>query len=172
MLYSMGLDLDAILPRATRDAGDAGRRRRRDVLRLPRPLRLGRAVRDDVVRTAAHGDRHTLGGDHDDRPRPLRAATYDAEALQVYNRRARGGIYWFRSGWNPRATALLGAGSGSRPDRGLDPASYEGPLLGLTGGVDCSFVLSGLVGGASWLLLGLGPARVPEREPEAEVAVS
>jgi hypothetical protein len=31
--------------------------------------------------------------------------------------------------------------------------SYEGPLLSLTGGVDCSFVLSGLVGGIVYLAL-------------------
>jgi len=31
--------------------------------------------------------------------------------------------------------------------------SYEGPLLSLTGGVDCSFVLSGAVGGVVYLVL-------------------
>ncbi|CAM5635851.1 cytosine permease [Streptomyces violaceorubidus] len=31
--------------------------------------------------------------------------------------------------------------------------SYEGPLLSLTGGVDCSFLLSGLVGGVVYVLV-------------------
>ena len=31
--------------------------------------------------------------------------------------------------------------------------SYEGPLLSLTGGVDCSFILSGLTGGLAYLAL-------------------
>ncbi|GAA0660550.1 hypothetical protein GCM10009535_45060 [Streptomyces thermocarboxydovorans] len=30
--------------------------------------------------------------------------------------------------------------------------SYKGPLLPLTGGVDCSFVLSALTGGLTYLL--------------------
>jgi hypothetical protein len=39
---------------------------------------------------------------------------YDAEALQVFNRRARGGTYWFTAGWNIPATAswALGAVAG------------------------------------------------------------
>ncbi|MGV9572984.1 cytosine permease, partial [Streptomyces nigra] len=71
---------------------------------------------------------------------------------QVFNRRARGGIYWYRAGWNIRATVswALGAVVGVLA---VALPSYEGPLLGLTGGVDCSFLLSGLVGGAAYLLL-------------------
>jgi len=30
--------------------------------------------------------------------------------------------------------------------------SYEGPLLSLTGGVDCSFLLSAVTGGLAYLL--------------------
>ena len=170
MLYSMGLDLDAILPRATRTratlvvaavatffvflghfAWDAQSAMTSFVLLLT-------AIGTPWAVITMIGHARCRG-------------TYDAEALQVYNRRARGGIYWFRSGWNPRATLswALGAAVGLTA---VSTPLYEGPLLGLTGGVDCSFVLSGLVGGASCLLLGLGPARVPEREPEAEVAVS
>lgn len=77
---------------------------------------------------------------------------YDADALQVFNRRSRGGVYWYRNGWNPRATVswALGAFVGLLA---VSLPSYEGPLLSLTGGVDCSFLLSGLVGGAAYLAL-------------------
>jgi hypothetical protein len=43
--------------------------------------------------------------------------------------------------------------------------SYEGPLLALTGGVDCSFLLSGLVGGVTYALSAPGAVA---REPGGE----
>ncbi|MFF3402010.1 cytosine permease [Streptomyces sp. NPDC002659] len=151
MLYSMGLDLDAILPRATRTratlvvaavatffvfighfAWNAQSAMTSFVLLL---TAIGTPWA--VITMIAHVRN---GGE------------YDAEALQVYNRRARGGIYWFRAGWNARATASWAIGAVA----GLTAVStplYEGPLLSLTGGVDCSFVLSGLVGGVVHLAL-------------------
>ena len=77
---------------------------------------------------------------------------YDAEALQVFNRRARGGTYWFTAGWNIPATAswALGAVAGVLA---VALPSYEGPLLALTGGIDFSFLLSGAVGGVAYLLI-------------------
>ncbi|MGW7086576.1 cytosine permease, partial [Streptomyces sp. NPDC054871] len=50
--------------------------------------------------------------------------------------------------------------------------SYEGPLLPLTGGVDCSFLLSGVVGGLAYVALERGRTPEPEREPEPEPAES
>ncbi|MEV6782596.1 cytosine permease [Streptomyces sp. NPDC051098] len=153
MLYSMGLDLDAILPRATRTratlvvavvatgfvfvghfAWNAQSAMTSFVLLL---TAIGTPWA--VITMIAH---LRCGG------------VYDPEALQVYNRRAHGGIYWFRAGWHPRATvswavgAALGLCSVSTP-------LYEGPLLALTGGVDCSFVLSGAVGGLAYTALTL-----------------
>ncbi|MFJ8073323.1 cytosine permease [Streptomyces sp. NPDC096176] len=151
MLYSMGLDLDAILPKATRTRAtlvvaalatafvfvghfvwDAQSAMTSFVLLL---TAVGTPWA--VITLMAHV---RCGG------------AYDAEALQVYNRRARGGIYWFRAGWNPRATAswALGAAVGLAA---VSTPLYEGPLLVLTGGVDCSFVLSGLVGGVMYAAL-------------------
>lgn len=46
--------------------------------------------------------------------------------------------------------------------------SYEGPLLSLTGGVDCSFLLSGAVGGLAYVLLTAGAAA--DRETESATA--
>jgi cytosine/uracil/thiamine/allantoin permease len=99
------------------------------------------------------------------------AGVYDAEALQVYNRRARGGVYWFRSGWNVRATLswVLGAAVGLAA---VSTPLYEGPLLGLTGGIDCSFVLSGLVGGVAYAALRAGTAPAAAPAPVAETAAS
>ncbi|MEV4334252.1 cytosine permease [Streptomyces sp. NPDC049597] len=160
MLYSMGLDLDAILPKATRTratlvvavvatgfvfAGhfvwDAQSAMTSFVLLL---TAIGTPWA--VITLMAHV---RLGGE------------YDAEALQVYNRRARGGAYWFRAGWHPRATAswALGAVVGLAA---VSTPVYEGPLLGLTGGVDCSFILSGLVGGVAYAALGAGTQQAPQ----------
>ncbi|WP_433572492.1 cytosine permease [Streptomyces sp. CA-251247] len=153
MLYSMGLDLDAILPRATRTratlvvavvatgfvfvghfAWNAQSAMTSFVLLL---TAIGTPWA--VITMIAH---LRCGG------------VYDPEALQVYNRRARGGIYWFRAGWHPRATVSWAVGAAV----GLCAVStplYEGPLLALTGGVDSSFVLSGVMGGLTYTALTL-----------------
>ncbi|MFC7310709.1 cytosine permease [Streptomyces monticola] len=151
MLYSMGLDLDAIAPRASRTratvivavvatlfvflghfAWDAQSAMTSFVLLL---TAIGTPWA--VITLMVH---RRVGG------------AYDAEALQVFNRRSRGGSYWYRGGWHIRATAAWATGAAV----GLAAVStplYEGPLLALTGGVDCSFVLSGLVGGAAYAAL-------------------
>ncbi|MEU9699671.1 cytosine permease [Streptomyces sp. NPDC047981] len=151
MLYSMGLDLDAILPRATRAratlvvaavatafvflghfASDAQSAMTSFVLLLT-AIGTPWAVITLIGHARCRGE-------------------YDPEALQVYNRRARGGAYWYTAGWHPRATLswALGAGVGLAA---VSTPLYEGPLLALTGGIDCSFVLSGLVGGALYAAL-------------------
>ncbi|MFF8645373.1 cytosine permease [Streptomyces sp. NPDC015345] len=151
MLYSMGLDLDAILPRASRaratytvavaatacvfvghfawEAQDA----MTSFVLLLTAIGTPWAVITLIGFARCHGQ-------------------YDADALQVFNRRARGGAYWYRAGWNVRATTAwaLGAAVGLFA---VSLPSYEGPLLSLTGGVDCSFLLSGVVGGAAYLAL-------------------
>ncbi|MFF4746704.1 cytosine permease [Streptomyces sp. NPDC001268] len=144
MLYSMGLDLDAIVPRASRTTATV-------VVAVVATafVFLGHfawdarsAMTSFVLLLTAIGTPWaviTLMGHRRCRGR------YDADALQVHNRRTRGGAYWFRAGWEPRATAAWAVGA----TVGLLAVStpfHEGPLLGLTAGVDCSFVLSGLVG--------------------------
>lgn len=158
MLYSMGLDLDAILPKATRTratlvvavvstafvflghfASDAQTAMTSFVLLLT-------AIGTPWAVITLIGHARCRGA-------------YDAEALQVYNRRARGGAYWYTAGWHPRATVSWAAGAAV----GLAAVStplYEGPLLALTGGIDCSFVLSGIVGGVLYAVL--TPSRTKE----------
>ncbi|WP_405768526.1 cytosine permease [Actinacidiphila glaucinigra] len=83
-------------------------------------------------------------------------------------RRGRGGPYWYRGGWNVQAAVAWAAGSGI----GLpcvDTPAYSGPLLPVTGGIDLSFLISGGVTAAVYLVLHAGrphpvpPARTPER---------
>ncbi|MEU8958182.1 cytosine permease [Streptomyces sp. NPDC048518] len=151
MLYSMGLDLDAILPRASRAratytvAGVATA----CVFVGHFAWEAQDAMTSFVLLLTAIGTPWaviTLIGFVRCR------GEYDAEALQVFNRRSRGGVYWYRAGWNVRATAAwaLGAAAGLLA---VSLPSYEGPLLDVTGGVDCSFLLSGVVGGVAYAAL-------------------
>ncbi|MBW5424993.1 cytosine permease [Streptomyces sp. BG9H] len=151
MLYSMGLDLDAILPRASR-----ARATYTVAVVATACVFVGHfaweaqdAMTSFVLLLTAIGTPWaviTLIGFARCR------GEYDAEALQVFNRRAKGGVYWYRSGWNVQATvawalgAVVGLLSVALP-------SYEGPLLALTWGVDCSFLLSGVVGGVTYAVL-------------------
>ncbi|MFD3589588.1 cytosine permease [Streptomyces sp. NPDC058683] len=159
MLYSMGLDLDAILPRASR-----ARATYTVAIVATACVFVGHytwnaqsAMTSFVLLLTAIGTPWaviTLIGFVRCRGR------YDADALQVFNRRSHGGIYWYRAGWNIRAVVswTLGAGVGLLA---VSLPSYEGPLLSLTGGVDCSFLLSGLVGGLVYLALAPGRPVVP-----------
>ncbi|MCX4513478.1 cytosine permease [Streptomyces sp. NBC_01619] len=167
MLYSMGLDLDAIVPRASRTASTV-------IVAVVATVFvfLGHfawdarsAMTSFVLLLTAIGTPWaviTLMGH-------LRCrGAYDAEALQVYNRRARGGVYWFRAGWEPRAAIAwtLGAGVGLLS---VSTPFHEGPLLALTGGVDCSFVLSGVTGGLVYAVLRPRPEAAPATEPAGRI---
>ncbi|MER5773894.1 cytosine permease [Streptomyces sp. NPDC002039] len=159
MLYSMGLDLDAIAPRATRTTATlvAAGVATAFVFVGSFEWDVQSAMTSFVLLLTALGTPWavvTLIGHARCR------GTYDADALQVFNRRSVGGIYWYRGGWNPAATAswAIGAGVGLLA---VTTPFYEGPLLALTGGVDCSFVLSGLAGGLAYTALTRRKATAP-----------
>ncbi|MFI9154806.1 cytosine permease [Streptomyces sp. NPDC053367] len=173
MLYSMGLDLDAILPRLSRAKATC-------VVAVVATVSvfLGHYFSDTQSAMTSFVLLLTAIGT------PWAVITligfvrcrgqYDADALQVFNRRARGGIYWFRGGWNLAATAswALGAAVGCLA---VALPSYEGPLLSLTGGVDCSFLLSGAVGGLAYTLLtrsapAIGPTALDEADTRSATA--
>ncbi|GAA0702390.1 cytosine permease [Kitasatospora atroaurantiaca] len=151
MLYSMGLDLDAIMPRATRRQATYVVAAMATVL-----VFLGHfvwsaqdAVTSFVLVLTAIGAPWaviTLIGFRRCR------GDYDRESLQVLNQRTKGGIYWYRAGWNIPATvawiggSLVGLCS-------VDTPVYRGPMLPLTGGIDVSFLLSGLVAAVLYVLL-------------------
>lgn len=151
ILYSMGLDLDAIIPRSTRIMAtlivtvaatffvflghfiwDAQSAMTSFVLLL---TAIGTPWA--VITLIAH---YRCNGE------------YDNEALQIFNRRAHGGIYWFYAGWNIQAATawLIGAAVGLCA---VSTPLYEGPLIVLTSGIDMSFVLSGVTAGVVYSIL-------------------
>ncbi|MEU9733131.1 cytosine permease [Streptomyces sp. NPDC048002] len=82
-----------------------------------------------------------------------RRGWYDPEALQVFNRRQRGGRYWFSHGWNWRGmtawwvSALLGVLFTNIPGQ------FVGPFGDLANGVDISLPLSMAVAAVLFLSL-------------------
>ncbi|MCM1968883.1 MULTISPECIES: cytosine permease [unclassified Streptomyces] len=168
MLYSMGLDLDAIVPKATRTTATviAAAVATAFVFVGSFEWDVQAAMTSFVLLLTAIGTPWaviTLIGYVRCRGR------YDAEALQVFNRRAKGGVYWFRGGWNVPATLSWAVGAGVGLLAVTTPF-YEGPLLALTNGVDCSFVLSGLTGGLVYTVLTAltAPAPAPAEQAAEE----
>lgn len=151
MLYSMGLDLDTIIPRSTRTIDTL-------VVAIIATLFvfLGHFIWDAQSAMTSFVLLLTAIGT------PWAVITliahyrcnneYDKEALQIYNRNTRGGIYWFYAGWNIQATTawIIGAVTGLCA---VSTPLYEGPLLMLTNRVDFSFVISGMTAGALYLIL-------------------
>ncbi|MEU4548122.1 purine-cytosine permease family protein [Nonomuraea dietziae] len=82
-----------------------------------------------------------------------RRGWYDAEALQVFNRRQRGGRYWFTHGWNWRGmTAWLVSAVVAILFVNL-PGQFVGPLGDLAGGVDISLPVGLAIAAVLYLVL-------------------
>jgi len=150
-LYSMGLDLDAILPRLSRAQATVTVAIASTVLVL-----LGRFVWSAetsvttfvVVLTslATPWAVITMIGFVRTRGR------FDEPSLQVFNRRETGGRYWYVAGWSPDAVLAWLAGSvvgvlSNSTD------SYSGPIAEALGGVDASFLTSALTAGVVYAIL-------------------
>jgi purine-cytosine permease-like protein len=161
-LYSMGLDLDAILPRLTRTQSTAV------VAVLATSLVfLGTFVwsAETAVTTfvlvltslATPWAVVTMIGF------VRTGGTFDEPSLQVFNRRESGGRYWFSHGWNVDAVLAWFAGSvvgvlSNATD------SYVGPVAEVFGGIDVSFVSSAVVAAVVYLaLVSLRPHAHAER---------
>jgi len=150
-LYSMGLDLDAILPRLTRTQATAVVA----VLALALVM-LGTFVwsAETAVTTfvlvltslATPWAVITLIGFF------RTGGQFDEPALQVFNRRETGGIYWFTHGWNIDAVVAWLAGSAIGV---LSNATdtYVGPIAEAAGGIDVSFVTSAATAAVVYLAL-------------------
>ena len=82
-----------------------------------------------------------------------RRGWYDADALQVFNRRQSGGRYWFNHGWNLRGMAAWLVSAAAGLSLVNMPGQFQGPLGNLAGGVDISLPAS--VALAAVLYLGL-----------------
>lgn len=127
MLYSMGLDLDAILPRASRARATctvavlatvcvfAGLPQALGFARARGdPHRLGRPVRDDVLRPPADSHRNSVGSHHPHRPRALPRGVRRGRAAGVQPPCA--GRDLLVPGWVERGGhGVVGGGRGLRP---------------------------------------------------------
>ncbi|MEU6810754.1 cytosine permease [Streptomyces sp. NPDC046831] len=70
-----------------------------------------------------------------------RRGWYDAEALQVFNRRQRGGRYWFTHGWNWRGMSTWLVSAVVAVLFTNLPGQFVGPLGDLAGGTDISLLV-------------------------------
>ena len=87
----------------------------------------------------------------------MHGGMYDTQALQVFNRREKGGIYWHWNGWNWRGAIpfVIGTIAGLLF---LNCAIYVGPFSNLAGGVDISWLVALLLTAALyWVALSLSP---------------
>ncbi|MFE7420003.1 purine-cytosine permease family protein [Rhodococcus sp. NPDC057529] len=71
-----------------------------------------------------------------------RRGWYDPEALQVFNRRQRGGRYWYNHGWNWRAMSVWIVAAVAGLLFVNLPGQFVGPLGELGGGADLSIPVS------------------------------
>jgi purine-cytosine permease-like protein len=150
-LYSMGLDLDAILPKLTRTQSTA-------VVALVSTVLvfLGQFVWDAeaavttfvLVLTSLVVPWATITLIGYFRVR----GDIDPDALQVFNQGQRGGPYWYRRGWNPNATVawLVGSVAGVLAN---STDSFAGPIATWAGGVDLSVATSAFAAAAVYLVL-------------------
>jgi purine-cytosine permease-like protein len=157
-LYSMGLDMDAILPRLSRLQSTLV------VSGIATGLVfLGKfaydaeaAVTNACLFLTALGTAWiaiSLSG-------YIRmGGQFKKEDLQVFNRRGSGGIYWYQAGWNIRATIAWVAGS-ICGILGISSVDYTGPIANALGGVDVSIVAPALVGITLYWLLDRRPVRL------------
>jgi purine-cytosine permease-like protein len=93
--------------------------------------------------------------------------SYDVHDLQVLtgDPRVRGGSYWYWRGWSiPAALAwLVSTAFGLLC---VNTTLFVGPLANIAGGVDISFIASGLLGGALYLAL---RAVIPSHRPGTSI---
>lgn len=149
-LYSMGLDMDAILPRLSRLQSTLV------VSSIATALVfLGKfyydaeaAVTNACLFLTALGTAwiaialfgfYRMGG------------TLHKEDLQVFNKRKQGGIYWYQAGWSIKAIVswLIASISGIL---GISSVDYTGPIAEKLGGVDVSVIAPAIVGIAIYWL--------------------
>jgi purine-cytosine permease-like protein len=145
-LYSMGLDMDAIMPRFSRLKSTVL------VAGISTGLVfIGKFVYDAEVAVtnsvlfltslASSWIVISLYGYYKNK------GSFDKAALQVFNKRETGGKYWFTGGWNLKATFswIVGSVVGIL---GISTVDYVGPIAAALGDVDVSVpgaVMSALV---------------------------
>jgi len=143
-LYSMGLDMDAILPRLSRlkstlvVSGIAtglvflGKFAYDAEAAVTNACLFLTALGTAWIAIALFGY-FRMGG------------TFHKEDLQTFNNRQGGGRYWYQAGWNFKATFAWVVGS-ICGILGISSVDYTGPIANALGGVDVSIVAPALVG--------------------------
>lgn len=143
-LYSMGLDMDAILPRLTRlqstllVSGVAtglvfiGKFIYDAEAAVTNACLFLTALGTAWIAIALFGF-YRMGG------------TLHKEDLQVFNKRQQGGRYWYQAGWSLKATVSWVVAS-ICGILGISSVDYTGPIANALGGVDVSVVAPAIVG--------------------------
>jgi purine-cytosine permease-like protein len=156
-LYSMGLDMDAILPRLSRlqstlvVSGIAtglvflGKFAYDAEAAVTNACLFLTALGTAWIAIALFGY-FRMGG------------TLHKEDLQTFNNRQGGGRYWYRAGWNFKATFAWVAGSICGV-LGISSVDYTGPIANVLGGVDVSVIAPAVVGIALYWALDRKPIK-------------
>ena len=143
-LYSMGLDLDAILPKLSRIQSTA----------LVAGVSTGLVFIGKFVYDAEAAVTNSVLFLSCLATSWIAISLYaffkrkgaiDKAALQVFNERKSGGIYWYSGGWNLKAVLawLLGSVAGIL---GISSVDYVGPISNALNGIDVSIPAAALVG--------------------------
>ena len=156
-LYSMGLDLDAILPKLSRLKSTALVAALSTVL-----VFVGKFIYDAEVAVtnsvlfltclATSWFAISIFGYYRSK------GSVDKEALQIFNRRTTGGAYWYSAGWNFKAVVawILGSVTGIF---GISSVDYVGPISQAVGDVDISIPTAAIVGLVVFVLLERAPKK-------------
>jgi purine-cytosine permease-like protein len=143
-LYSMGLDMDAILPRLSRLQSTLL------VSAIATALVfLGKFYYDAeaavtnaclfLTALATAWIAIALFGFY------RKGGVLNKEDLQVFNQRKEGGSYWYQAGWSMKATIswVIASATGIL---GISSVDYTGPIANMLGGVDVSVIAPAVVG--------------------------
>jgi purine-cytosine permease-like protein len=95
----------------------------------------------------------------------MRRGYYDTDDLQVFNRRERGGVYWFTYGLNLRACVAWVVAS-TIGLLFLDTSLYIGPFATAANGIDLSWISATIIGaGLYFLAVKVFPEPAGVRDP-------
>ena len=156
-LYSMGLDMDAILPRLSRlkstllVSGIAtglvfiGKFVYDAEAAVTNACLFLTALGTAWISIALFGY-YRMGG------------TFHKEDLQVFNKRTQGGQYWYQAGWSIKATTAWVVGSICGV-LGISSVDYTGPIASALGGVDVSVIAPAVVGIAIYWIWDLAESK-------------
>ena len=168
-IYSTGLDLESIIPRATRPVLTIIMSVFSLALVLAGSLAWNAAnalsTASFILLAASAPWAAVIGVGY------LRCrGRYSPADLQVFNRRETGGDYWYWRGWNPPAVIAWAAGCAFGMLT-VQATLYTGPFSQIAGGPDVSFVGSFAIAGVLFAVLEVAARRLPGRVARRPLAV-